>query len=199
MSDWRFVAVEGPKGVGKTALCAALASTLNCSDRDQVVITREPTPAFDLQNEQVLRGVELAQAITDDRRAHVAGTIAPALADGKRVICDRYVLSSYVFHTGDAVPSSVITDFNRQFPMPSLNLILTADTSVIRSRLNARGTTTRLQAADSARETARYIQYAKLMETLGAPYKVCDNTDRKAQRVIIGRLTRLLRSDDWSF
>lgn len=199
MSDRRFVAIEGPKGVGKTALCAALASALDAGARDQVVLTREPTPAFDLRNEQVLQGIALAQAITADRRMHVARTIAPALAHGKSVVCDRYILSSYVFHTGDGVSSSAITDLSRPFPLPSLNLILTASAPVIRSRLNARGTTTRLQSADNASEAGQYIHYAKLMETLGVPYKVCDNTDQRAQRVLISRLARLLSSDDWSF
>src|SRR5215472_9330563 len=100
-----FVAIEGPKGVGKTALCTALATSLGLEDHDRVLITKEPTPAFDLANEQILRGIDLATAIAADRQAHVATVITPALAEGKMVICDRYILSSYVFHTIDGVPA----------------------------------------------------------------------------------------------
>src|SRR5690242_18666190 len=110
MGSRPFVAIEGPKGVGKTALCKALAAGLRLDEHDRVVITKEPTPAFDPANEQVLRGVDLAAAIAGDRRAHVAAVIAPALAEGKMVICDRYILSSYVFHTIDGVATALISE-----------------------------------------------------------------------------------------
>jgi dTMP kinase len=198
VSVGRFVALEGPKGVGKTALCTALAARLSPRERMQSLLTKEPTPAFDLQNEQMLRGAALAEAIAADRRVHVAEELAPALAAGKLVVCDRYLLSSYVFHTGDGVPSSVITELNRSFPLPSLNIILHADEGTIRRRLGLRGGATRLQSADSSAEFAQYIRFAKLMELQGIAYEVCDNANQEAQQAIVERLLRLLRADDWS-
>jgi dTMP kinase len=194
----QFVALEGPKGVGKTALCAALAARLSPRERAQVLLTKEPTPAFDLQNEQMLRGVELARAIAADRQAHVAGMVAPALAAGKLVVCDRYLLSSYVFHTGDGVPSPVIAELNQTFPAPSLNLVLHADGDTIRRRLGMRGGATRLQSEDSSGEFAQYIRFAKLMELQGIAYQVCDNANQEAQHAIVEWLLLLLRADDWS-
>lgn len=198
IGNGRFVAVEGPKGVGKTALCAELAARLSPLEQDQVLLTKEPTPAFDLQNEQELRGVELAEAIAADRRAHVAKVLSPALEACRLLVCDRYILSSYVFQTADGVPSSVIADLNRSFPVPSLNLILYADKDVIRSRLGLRGDATRLQSADSASEFARYIRYAKIMALLGSAYEVCDNSNREGQQAIVDRLLGLLSGNDWS-
>jgi dTMP kinase len=146
----------------------------------------------------MLRGVALAKAIAADRRAHVTGMLAPALAGGKLVVCDRYLLSSYVFHPGDGMPSALVTELNRMFPAPSLNLILHADEGTIRRRLGLRGGTTRLQAADSPSEFAQYIRFAKLMELQGIAYEVCDNASRETQHAIVGWLLELRRSDDWS-
>ena len=192
MAAGRFVALEGPKGVGKTALCAALAARLGPRQQAQVVITKEPTPGFNLQNEQNLRGVALAEAIAADRRTHVAEVVTPALVAGKLVVCDRYILSSYVFHTADSVPASVITELNRSFPLPSLQLVLQASAQVIRGRLGQRGQTTRLQSADSAHEFAQYIRYATLMESQGIAYEVCDNANQEARQAIVARLMALL-------
>jgi dTMP kinase len=193
-----LVAVEGPKGVGKTALCASLSGLLSPRARDRVVITKEPTPAFDLRSEQALCGVALARAIAADRRRHVAELISPALASGRAVICDRYILSSYVFHARDGVAQQVITELNSSLPPPSLNLILHASTSAIAERRARRGTATRLQDPDIQREYAQYIHFAKLMESLGVIYEACDNSSLEAQQNIIRRLGRLLGVDDWS-
>jgi dTMP kinase len=193
----QFVAVEGPKGVGKTALCAALAARLRAHERHQVVITKEPTPAFDLRNEQNLRGIDLAKAIAADRQAHVAAVIAPVLAAGRPVICDRYILSSYVFHANDGVEASTITELNRSFPLPSLNLLLEANAEEVHSRRTLRGTVTRLQETDSAYECAQYIRYAKLMESSGTPYQIWNNSNQEAQQAIVEWLVPLLCPDDW--
>jgi dTMP kinase len=193
----QFVALEGPKGVGKTALCAVLAARLRADERDQVVLTKEPTPAFDLRNEQNLRGNDLAEAIAADRRAHVAAVIAPALAASRPVVCDRYVLSSYVFHANDGVAVSTVTELNRSFPLPSLNVLLEANADEIRSRRTLRGTVTRLQGPDSAYEFSQYIRYAKLMESLGTPFEVWDNSNQEARYAIVEWLVSLLCTDDW--
>jgi dTMP kinase len=197
MADVQFVALEGPKGAGKTTLCAALAARLSPRMHTRLVLTKEPTPAFDLRSEQALRGIDLARAIAADRRAHVAGVIGPALAGGRPVLCDRYILSSYVFHVGDGVAPSAITALNRPFPLPSLNLILHVRDTVLRSRRARRGQVTRLQSADTAGELAQYLGYARLMESWGSLYEVCDNSNQDEQRAIIDRLLRLLFPEDW--
>jgi dTMP kinase len=113
------------------------------------VVTKEPTPAFDLSNEEKLRGLALAKAIAEDRRRHVAEQIGPALEAGGAVICDRYILSSYAFHTADGVPAEVIDELNRGFPLPDLNLILRVAPLELARRRGERGTATRLNVGGS--------------------------------------------------
>lgn len=192
MSAGLLIAVEGPKGVGKTAFCMALATRLSPYARDLLVVTKEPTASFDLESEQSLRGVSLAEAIAADRRTHVAEVIAPALESGQSVVCDRYILSSYVFHVADGVPKTVITRLNQGFPPPSLNLVLHARSDIIKERLRLRGAATRLQEPDSDKELSCYIRYAMLMRSAGTPYETWDNTDSEAQGTNIARLLHVL-------
>ncbi|HEU5159214.1 MAG TPA: AAA family ATPase [Streptosporangiaceae bacterium] len=153
VSTGQLIALEGPKGCGKTTLIAALSKRLD-KDAQQmrVILTKEPTPHFDLSNEQRLRGLALAQAITEDRSRHVAEVISPALAAGHTVVCDRYILSSFVFQTLDGVSESVIWGLNSSFPPPTLNLILRVTTEELRQRRYRRPTATRLQAASVTEE-----------------------------------------------
>jgi dTMP kinase len=191
MANGQLVAIEGPKGVGKTALCAELTKRLDAPMRERVIITKEPTPAFDLESEQILRGVSLAAAIAADRQMHVAEVLQPAMAQGKLVFCDRYILSSYVFHVSDGVSPSIVAELNQAFPRPVLQVILRASPGEIRTRLGLRGGPTRLQAVDSSGELALYLRYAMLMESQGVTYETWDNSDLGAQRDVVNRLLDL--------
>lgn len=169
-----LIALEGPKAVGKSTLLAALAELLPPAAR--VVLTKEPTDRFDLSQEQRSYGLALAEAIARDRARHVAEVIRPALAAGRMVICDRYVLSSYAFHVPDGVPAEVITRLNRGFPPPSLNLILKVPASELSRRRGQRARSTRLQRDDPAAEAAAYQRFAELMECHGVQSRVVDNS-----------------------
>lgn len=91
-----FLAVEGPKGVGKTTVVSELQRRVAAGYADTVVLTKEPTPGFDLGQESHLLGVDLAGAIAEDRATHVEGVIRPALAAGMTVACnDTSLLTEY--------------------------------------------------------------------------------------------------------
>lgn len=163
--------------MGKTTLITALAARLaGSSPQARTIITKEPTPHFDLGSEQRLHGVDLAQAIAEDRSRHVADLIGPALAAGCTVVCDRYILSSFAFHTIDGVPEAVIEELNSGFPLPALNLVLRALPGELRRRRAQRGAVTRLQRDDLGAETAAYLWYAQRMQTQGVPLRVVDNS-----------------------
>jgi dTMP kinase len=182
----RFVAVEGPKGVGKTSLCRGLADTMVAD----VVVTKEPTPAFDLSQEERLSGLALATAIAEDRRRHVDQSIAPALARGSRVVCDRYILSSLVFHTLDGLSWDEIWALNRTFPLPDVNVLVLASAKALTARRQDRATT-RLQAAvDPETELAAYRDQAKRLEDRGCACKIIYNG--ADQRQAIKELAALL-------
>ncbi len=172
----RLIALEGPKLAGKTTLVSDLSTRLAAASRADVVLTKEPTPAFDLTREQRMHGVDLAASIAEDRRRHVNDVIGPALADGRTVICDRYILSSYVFHTADGVPETVIEQLNGDFPRPALNLVLRVSARELRRRHIQRATTTRLQTVDAGAEAAAYTRYAEHMKRQGVPSRMVDNS-----------------------
>lgn len=169
-----LIALEGPKAAGKTRLLTTVAVLL--APASQVVLTKEPTPAFDLRREQDLCGLALAEAIAADRARHVAEVIGPALAEGRTVICDRYILSSYVFHVPDGVPAAVVAELNSDFPAPALNLVLEVPADELRRRRSQRPGTTRLQSDDPAAESVAYRHYAELMEHENVPSRFVDNS-----------------------
>jgi dTMP kinase len=173
-----LIAIEGPKAVGKTTICGALGRRLAGDNlRNHVVLTKEPTAGFNLAQETRISGFDLARAIADDRAIHLREVITPALGSGKVVICDRYILSSLVFHGADGVPAERIWRLNQDFPLPDLNLLVTADADVLLARRAAREAPTRLEAArHPADELADYARYAEAMQIRGVKRISVDNT-----------------------
>lgn len=100
-----FITFEGIDGSGKSTQCKLLAEALTEAGRD-VVLTREPggsTGAEDIRR-MVLEGdpdkwsaeTEIL-LFTAARRDHLERTIAPALAAGKIVVCDRFADSTRMY------------------------------------------------------------------------------------------------------
>ncbi|MFM5884795.1 MAG: dTMP kinase [Novosphingobium sp.] len=108
MTAGKFIALEGGEGAGKSTQARLLASALAQRGID-CVVTREPggTPGA-----EAIRGLLLglegdgwhprAEALlfAAARSDHVERLIAPALAAGNWVICDRFVDSSRAYQGG---------------------------------------------------------------------------------------------------
>jgi dTMP kinase len=100
----RFVVLEGGDGSGKSTQSARLAGWLREQGRT-VLETFEPGagPTGAVLRELLLHGPETVTPVAEallmaaDRAQHVANEIAPALARGDWVVCDRYVPSSLVY------------------------------------------------------------------------------------------------------
>lgn len=153
-----LVALEGPKLVGKTTLVGRLREH---TSNHGWLFTKEPTPAFDLTNEESSEGVALAGKIADDRARHLGNEIAPALEGGRVVVTDRFILSSYVFHCLDGVDASAIEALNRSFHRPDILVILMCSPSSLRERREARGMPTRLSTKMTVeQELVAYLEYA---------------------------------------
>ncbi|WP_068685091.1 dTMP kinase, partial [Variovorax sp. WDL1] len=100
-----FISLEGVDGAGKSGHIEALAKF--CEDAGRtVLLTREPggTPLAEQLRAMILN--ESMDPLTEAllcfaaRRDHIQTTIAPALAAGKVVICDRFTDSTFAYQGG---------------------------------------------------------------------------------------------------
>jgi len=101
----RFITLEGGEGAGKSTQAERLAARLR-ELAVAVVVTREPggSAGADIMRHVLLSGAAqplgpvaetlLFAAARDD---HVRSTIAPALAEGRWVVCDRFIDSTRVY------------------------------------------------------------------------------------------------------
>jgi dTMP kinase len=143
-----FVTVEGVEGSGKSTLLAGVSGRL--SALRPIVVTREPggTPVGD-----AIRAIFLDRSIAIDalteallvnaaRSAHVAGVIRPALADGKLVLCDRFVDSTIAYQGyGRGFDLATLREICRIATgglEPDLTLLLDVSLQVSRERTLAR-------------------------------------------------------------
>ncbi len=109
-----FLTLEGIDGAGKSSHVVAVCNHFKAQGRS-VVMTREPggTPLAEALREMILHDpmdpLTEALLIFAARRDHVVNVIAPALARGDVVVCDRFTDSTIAYQ-----------GFGRRFPLPVL-------------------------------------------------------------------------------
>ncbi|MBD7986033.1 dTMP kinase [Sporosarcina sp. Sa2YVA2] len=105
MKKGLFITFEGPEGAGKTTVIAEIDKRLERMGKD-TVLTREPggirisekIRSIILDNaHQEMDGRTEALLYAAARRQHLVEKIIPALAEGKIVLCDRFVDSSLAY------------------------------------------------------------------------------------------------------
>ena len=105
MTTPRFITFEGIDGAGKSTHIEPLARSLRERGR-AVLCTREPggTVLAERLRELVLRepmdGVTETLLVFAARRDHAERVIAPALARGEIVLCDRFTDSTFAYQGG---------------------------------------------------------------------------------------------------
>ncbi|HET7260672.1 MAG TPA: dTMP kinase [Casimicrobiaceae bacterium] len=139
----RFVTLEGIDGAGKSTHVPAIAGFLRGYGL-RVVTTREPggTPVG-----EALRAVVLNERMEHDtetllmfaaRREHIVRTIAPALARGDWVLCDRYTDATWAYQGGGhGVSASLIVALEREVVgdvVPDVTLLFDLPEAVSRER-----------------------------------------------------------------
>lgn len=104
-SDGLFIAFEGVEGSGKSTQVSRLVTALEAEGRE-VVVTREPggaPVAEEIRNLLLDPSIASMTPHTEAllyaaaRAEHVARVIAPALEQGKVVVCDRFIDSSLAY------------------------------------------------------------------------------------------------------
>jgi dTMP kinase len=145
-----FVVLEGPEGSGKSTLIAPLAERMRACAVDPVVV-REPggTRAGEIAREALLDPDHHVSPLAElflflaARAELVATVIAPALAAGRVVLSDRFVLSTDAYQmAGRGIPPEVVHPANRAASgglEPDLTLILDLPPEVGRARQVAAG------------------------------------------------------------
>lgn len=144
----RFLVLEGIDGSGTTTQCRRVAERLRARGH-RVHTTREPSagPLGRLARELLAAErsptdpAALALLFAGDRIDHLTREIVPALAAGQIVLCDRYLLSSWVYQSLDCDPAWV-RSINAQARWPDLSFVLALDPAIALARVAARRSAT---------------------------------------------------------
>jgi dTMP kinase len=104
---WRYLAIEGVDGAGKTTVAAAIVAALE-GRRQAVLLVREPggTPTGEAIRRILLHSDDSVAAWTEamlfaaSRAQLAAELVGPALEAGMRVVSDRTVYSSLAYQGG---------------------------------------------------------------------------------------------------
>jgi len=111
----RFITFEGIDGAGKSTHIDALAERLRHMGQ-HVICTREPggTPLAEALRGQILQTAmdPLTEALLvfAARRDHIQQVIAPALAQGHTVLCDRFTDATFAYQgAGRGFDTEVLT------------------------------------------------------------------------------------------
>ncbi|OMI33552.1 dTMP kinase [Streptomyces sparsogenes] len=167
-----FVTIDGPGGVGKSTVTAAVVSQLRAAGLP-VHQTREPSDTtlgqLARHGTEDYRGMTMACLIAADRYSHLEREIRPAVARGDAVVCDRYIASSLVLQVLDGVGRDFVWELNRQADMPDLAVILNARADVITKRLGRRGAHSRYERepGGTEQECALYLEAARFLMASG--------------------------------
>lgn len=144
-----FIVLEGLDACGKASQIALLAGELERAGLDFIVtadlyktdVGVAVRNIFSAPDASVCSEAE-TYLITAARLQNIHELIAPALAQGKLVLCDRWVDSTYAYqvHGRGADAEFFATHCDDPLPIkPDLVLYLKADRSVLRGRMLARG------------------------------------------------------------
>ncbi len=188
-----FIVLEGIDGTGKSTQARRLGDWFVSRGRD-VVLSYEPTdgPWGKKLRESAATGrlspEDELQYFLNDRRQHVEQKIAPALADGKVVILDRYYFSTMAYQGARGFAPAEIRHMNESFaPVPDLLLILDLDVDAAHQRIGHRGDSTnefeKRESLEKCREIFLSLKdepFARVIDSNGT----LDEVTAKIQRIV---------------
>lgn len=145
----KLIVLCGFDGSGKTTQVSNLGEHYRNLGQD-VLIERQPTNNYrnDPRVQKFLRdggGKEdakiLALLVAADRHDHIKNIIKPALADGKTVICDRYVYSSLALFRHRSLSVDFLCEINSDIPKPDFAFYFDVPGHELLARIKKRGDT----------------------------------------------------------
>jgi dTMP kinase len=135
-----FIVFESCDGAGTTTQI----NLLKQSKLKNVIYTAEPTEGpvgklvrSVLQKEVSVEPETLASLFAADRREHIKN-IKELISQGNKVVCDRYVVSSFVYQ-GITCGASFVNLQNKDFPLPEKIFFFDIDPEVSMKRIESRG------------------------------------------------------------
>ena len=136
-----FIVLEGGDGSGKTTQARSLQSALR-HEGYKVHSTAEPSRSAvgRLIRRRILHGKKTSPEVeallfAADRFLHLESEILPALADGKIVVCDRYMYASFAYQGAQGVNADWLREINRFAVKPDLALYLDVPAETGMSRI----------------------------------------------------------------
>jgi dTMP kinase len=136
-----FICIEGLDGSGKTTQAQILTERLSRSHN--AVYTTEPSHGttgtfireYCLYKEKRLPIATEALMFAADRVEHVENEIKPALAEGKLVICDRYIYSSLAYQGSAGLSLDWIKKINSYALQPDFAVFIDVPAGRVLERL----------------------------------------------------------------
>ena len=159
-----FLTFEGLDGSGKSTQLRKLAERLELEHGEEIVQTRQPggtrigdrirTLLLDSRTENLAPHAELGLMFSD-RAQCIAEVIAPALAQGRIVLCDRYTDSTEAYQGGGReLGSQLVLDLHKTICgglQPDLTLLLLPDFDRSLERARRRNARAASKAGDENR------------------------------------------------
>lgn len=173
-----FITFEGVEGCGKTTQIRLLAKLLTESGF-AATLTREPGGCpiadqirailLDAENRSMIPMTEL-MLYAAARAQHVNDVIAPALADGGIVLCDRFCDATVAYQSfGRGLDRSTIDDLNRracQGVFPDLTILIDCDPTLGLERARSR-----IEACSGPREERFELEALAFHQRVRAGYR----------------------------
>jgi dTMP kinase len=136
-----FIVIEGLDGSGKTTQATLLANQL--SKAYKVFCTAEPSHGkigtfireSCLYEKKRLPTEAEALLFASDRIEHMQNELAPALAEGKIIICDRYIYSSLAYQGSAGLSLAWIKTINARASQPDFSIFIDVSPERVLERL----------------------------------------------------------------
>ena len=170
-----FVCIEGLDGCGKTTQAKLLVKKLK--KHYDAVYTAEPSRGeigkFIKKNclNAERRGSVLVEALlfAADRVEHLKNEVLPALNEGKIVVSDRYIFSSFAYQGAAGLDLAWIEEVNKHAVRPDLAVFIDVEPeTVIRRLKRKKSVMENLETQLKVREVyLKYVEHGELVRVDG--------------------------------